>query len=106
MSEQADRRAFRRFSVDPLFCATFPELEGVCVLKNVSLNGAFFLNRTPPAVGSRLRLEFVETPLNGYRLVGEVVRHGQGSSKGFAVNFTNPHPRLLRAVYHNDYQTL
>lgn len=103
MMDAIERRVFQRYNVDPLLCITIPETRGVCVLRNISLTGAYFLNHTPPAIGSRIRVEFAEMPLEGYRLVGEVVRHGLGTFKGFAVNFASPRPRLLRAVYHAEY---
>jgi hypothetical protein len=103
MQAPVERRSFQRFNVDPLLCNTIPEMRGVCVLRNVSLAGAYFLNHTPPPVGSRVRVEFSELPLDGYRLIGEVVRHGLGAYRGFALNFSIPHPKLLRAVYHAEY---
>lgn len=101
--EADERRTNSRYEVEPLLCRTFPETFGVCVLRNVSLNGAFLLNHAPPPVGSRVRLEFTEQPLEGYRLIGEVVRHHAGRVHGFAVHFDIARPRLLRAVYHSEY---
>jgi hypothetical protein len=101
--ENLERRTNTRFDVEPLLCRTVPETLGICVLRNVSLNGAFLLNHTPPPIGSHVRLEFSETPLRGYRVIGEVVRHHMGTFKGFALRFNLPRPRLLRAVYHTEY---
>ncbi len=100
MQAPDERRSFQRYNVDPLACNTFPGTRGVCVLRNISLTGAYFVTSIPPPIGSRVRVEFSEMPLEGYRLVGEVVRHGPGTLKGFAVDFICPRPRLLRAVYH------
>jgi len=100
--KRVERRASTRFNVDPVLCRMVPTGPGLCVLRNVSLNGAFFLNHTPPDVGSKVKLEFTEWPLSGYKLVGEVVRHGLGTFRGFAVFFPIPRPRLLRAVYHGE----
>ena len=101
--KDADRRIHKRFSVQPLLCRTDPRLPGVCVLRNVSMGGAFFLHSSPPPVGASLRIGFNEPPLEDYDLSGRVVRHTVGDTKGFAVGFANPHPRLLRAVYCNEY---
>ena len=72
--DAVERRLFQRYNVDPLLCSTIPETRGVCVLRNISLTGAYFLNHTPPPIGSRVRVEFAEMPLEGYRLIGQVVR--------------------------------
>ncbi len=101
--KDADRRICRRFPVQPLLCHTEPRMRGVCVLKNISMCGAFFLHETPPPIGVILNLEFNEPPLEGYDLRGKVVRHTLGRLKGFAVDFRSPRPRLLRAVYCNEY---
>ena len=99
---QAERRIFKRFKVRPVLCSTNPELRGGCVLKNVSLNGAFFLYPTPPPIGAQVHFDFAEPPLEGYLLHGKVVRHNFGRRRGFAVDFQSPRPKLLRAVYCND----
>ena len=96
-----ERRSSRRFKVSPILCRFFPCSGGVGVLRNVSMEGVFLLNSEPPAVGTECEIEFAEPPLVGYRLIGKVVRHDQlRFSMGFAVRFYEPHPRLLRAVYH------
>jgi hypothetical protein len=94
-----ERRAFRRYRVEPLLARTIPQIEGVCVLRDVSLSGALFLSPAPPPVGSRLGIEFSEEPLDGYSLFGKVVRHESSRVRGFGVAFETPHPKLLRAVY-------
>jgi hypothetical protein len=98
----AERRAYRRFNVDPLLCRTNPHMDGVCVLRNVSLKGAFFMTPEPPKIGSKLELEFREEPLEGYCLEGLVVRAEEGRVRGFGIEFEGPHPRILRAVYCSD----
>ncbi|RME19957.1 MAG: PilZ domain-containing protein [Deltaproteobacteria bacterium] len=96
-----DRRGSKRYDVSPILCRFFPSNGGVGVLRNVSMEGAFLLNSEPPPVGMECEIEFAEPPLGGYRLTGKVVRHDQVRfSRGFAVWFYEPHPRLLRAVYH------
>ncbi len=102
MSE-ADRREFSRFPVQPILCKTLPRRNGVCVLKDVSMGGAFFQHSSPPPIGTHLTVEFSEPPLVGYGLQVEVVRHAPGNFKGFAVNVRPPRPRLLRAVYCNEF---
>ncbi|HUU03237.1 MAG TPA: PilZ domain-containing protein [Myxococcota bacterium] len=99
----AERREFSRFPVQPLLCKTLPRRNGVCVLKDVSMGGAFFQHSSPPPIGTRLTVEFSEPPLLGYDLQVLVVRHNPGRFKGFAVNVSPPRPRLLRAVYCNEY---
>jgi hypothetical protein len=98
-----ERRRHSRFNVDPIVCRTDPRVDGLCILKNVSITGAFFLNQTPPPVGSYVKIEFAEMPLEGYRINGRVVHHGLNGIRGFAVSMRSPRPRLLRAVYHADY---
>ena len=95
----AERRVFKRFDVDPLLCETHPSSTSLCVLRNVSLKGAFFLNQNPPDLDSPVNITFAESPLEGYRLAGRVSRLGTGLRKGFGVEFNDPHPRLLKAVY-------
>jgi hypothetical protein len=95
----SERREFKRFDVDPLLCETHPASSSLCVLRNVSLNGAFFLNQNPPPVGSPVNITFAESPLEGYKLTGHVSRLETGLRKGFGVIFKGPHPRLLKAVY-------
>ena len=102
MSQDADRRGSKRFPVDPVVCNTLPKIRGICVLRNVSLNGAFFMHQTPPPIGSTLKVEFMDSPLEGYALGGKVVRHNNGAHRGFALRFLNPHPRMLRAAYYPD----
>ena len=95
-----ERRSNRRFNVAPILCRLRPP-NAIGVLRNVSVEGAFLLNGEPPEVGSTCEIEFAEPPLSGYRLEGTVVRHGRiRFSSGFAVRFFEPHPKLLRAVYH------
>ena len=101
--EKKERRSSSRFNVEPLLCKMIPGKNGFCVLRNVSINGAFFLNHAPPPVGDKVKLEFSEKPLEGYRIIGEVVRHGMGRLKGFAVHFPMARPRLLRAFYHSNF---
>lgn len=98
-----ERREFSRFPVQPILCKTLPRGKGICVLKDVSMGGAFFQNSSPPPVGTRLTVEFTEPPLLGYGLQVVVVRNNPGRHNGFAVNVRPPRPRLLRAVYCNDY---
>lgn len=99
-----ERRTHKRFDVQPLICRTHPRLYGISVLRNVSLQGAFLLNGEPPPIGTSCELEFAEPPLSGYRLRGQVVRHGSLKlSRGYAIDFISPHPRLLRAVYHQAF---
>jgi hypothetical protein len=93
-------RAFERFTTDPLLCKVGLKEAGVCVLRNLSIRGAYFLHPTPPPVGADVEVEFSEMPLEGYRLKGRVVRHGLGRYRGFAICLSEPHPRLLRAVYY------
>lgn len=98
-----ERRIFRRFRVEPILCQVIPPERTVCVLRDVSLNGALFLSPNPPPVGSILDVRFREPPLEDYNLQGTVVRHEQSRFKGFGVVFDGPHPKLLRAVYHTEY---
>jgi len=100
---RTERRGFKRFNVEPVLCQTTPGTRGICLLKNVSVNGAFFMNKAPPPVGTLLNVEFSELPLEGYQVEGRVVRHGDGEFRGFAVSFLAPRPKLLRAVYHNEF---
>jgi len=103
MSQEIERRQFTRFEVDPIICRTEPESKGMCILRNVSVSGAYFLSSKPPPVGTFMKIQFAETPLEGYRVNGKVVRHGNSFKKGFALCFRVPRPKLLRAVYHTDY---
>ena len=96
----SSHRVFKRFTTDPLLCRVGLKNSGVCVLRNLSIRGAYFLHPTPPPVGANVEVEFSETPLEGYRLKGRVVRHGLGRYQGFAICLPEPHPRLLRAVYY------
>ncbi len=100
MTTNIERRVDRRFKVDPVICNTVPRMRGLCVLRNVSLQGAFFMNQAPPPLGSTLKLEFSESPLHGYSVGGKVVRHFTSGHKGFAIEFLSPHPRMLRAAYY------
>jgi hypothetical protein len=104
MSEDLERRKFTRFDVDPIICRTEPESKGLCILRNVSVSGAYFLSTKPPPVGTFMKVQFSEMPLDGYQVNGKVVRHGNSLKKGFALTFRGPHPKLLRAVYHTDYE--
>jgi hypothetical protein len=96
----SSHRAFERFTTDPLLCRVATKNAGVCVLRNLSIRGAYFLHPTPPPVGANVEVEFSEMPLEGYRLKGRVIRHGLGRYRGFAICLSEPHPRLLRAVYY------
>ncbi len=102
MIRQGERRNSRRFEVNPVVCRCGPESgrQGLCVLRNVSVLGAYVVspNALPP--GSPIRLTFAAPPLAGYSLTGTVVRRDAGRPKGFAVRFEGPRPRLLRTVYH------
>jgi hypothetical protein len=102
MLEEKERRIEKRFVVDPVVCHTMPKVRGICVLRNVSLQGAFFLHQSPPKVGSSLKVEFSDPPLQGYSLGGKVIRHNTGNYRGFALKFLQPHPKVLRAAYYND----
>ena len=96
-----ERRKDIRLDTEPLNCQPDIEIKDICLLKNISLQGAFLLCRTPPPVGIWLNLKFTEVPLKDYEVEGIVVRHGLGRFKGFAMYFVNPRPKLLRAVYYN-----
>ncbi len=98
-----DHRAFERFTTEPLLCRVALKKAGACVLRNLSIHGAYFLHTAPPPVGASVEVEFSEMPLEGYRLSGRVVRHGLGRYRGFAVCLSKPHPRLLRAVYYKSF---
>ena len=87
MSHDFERRGSTRFDVDPIVCHGLPEPRGLCVLKNVSVHGALFLNQVPPPVGRLVELEFSEPPLEGYRIIGKVIRHTNDRSRGFVVQF-------------------
>ena len=102
MDVKSERRGYKRFTVDPILCHAVPKVQGICLLKNVSMGGAFFLNKSPPPIGSKVRIEFVELPLEGYEVNGNVVRHGLGRYRGFALEFPTPRPKVLRAVYHTE----
>jgi hypothetical protein len=94
-----ERRNGKRFRVVPLLCHTQPKTSGLCVLRDVSISGAFFQTPDPPMIGTHLMVEFTEDPLDGYELAGKVIRHASGQIRGFGVTFHHPHPKLLRAVY-------
>ncbi len=104
MSNDLERRKFTRFDVDPIICRTEPASRGLCILRNVSVSGAYFLSMKPPPVGTFMKVQFAEVPLEGYLVNGKVIRHGNSKKKGFAINFHIPRPKLLRAVYHTDYE--
>ena len=101
---EPERRQTKRHNVEALVCRfrSIDEAEGVCVLRNVSMDGIFALSRKLPPIGTAIQLEFSRYPLEGYSLIGRVVRCGLGSRGGFAVCFPGPHPRLLKAAFHHE----
>jgi hypothetical protein len=100
MQANDERREFSRFNVDPIVCRTVPRLPSLCILRDVSVTGAFLQAQEAPPLKSVVEVEFTEEPLSGYRLEAKVVRHSRKNHKGFAVRFIDPRPRVLRAVYH------
>ncbi len=95
-----ERRENKRYRAVPILTGTNPSTYHMSVLHDVSLNGAFFLNREPPPLGTDILLRFEDLPLAGYVLKGRVVRHAHEHVVGFGVEFSEMHPRLLRAFYH------
>ena len=102
MDDRRDRRRARRFEVNPVVCRCGPETDrpGLCVVRNISLQGAYVVSPKSMRPGVPVRLQFSTAPLEGYELTGTVVRQETGRPKGFAVRFNAPRPRLLRVVYH------
>jgi len=95
-----ERRTNKRFRATPILAGTNPTTSHMSVLRDVSLDGAFLLNREPPPLGATIEIRFEEAPLAGYRLKGKVVRHAFDNIIGFGVYFSELHPKLLRAFYH------
>lgn len=104
MQNVNERRINKRQAVHSLVCrcGSIPGNSGLCVVQDVSLEGAFVLNQTPPPIGANVDLQFSRAPLEGYYLQGTVVRTQQDRPRGFAVHFDTPRPRMLRVVYHSN----
>ena len=90
-----DRRRAKRFLLEFPTCRTTPEMQGFCVVRDLSLHGAQVLHREPPPLGMTIELWFDRGPLLGMRAAGRVIRHNLRGEAGFGVEFTGPNMRLL-----------